>query len=73
MVSNAATSQAYILLGVTGTDEDRAMHIVDEHASYKVTPAQPTAPAATSQAYIVSADTADGPTSWPLEDLKKHV
>ena len=70
MVRHAAAGGRPILLGLDGTDLERALHLADEHASIRLLLNCGEKPGDES---IVSVDTSDGPKSCRLRELQESA
>ena len=70
MVRDAAEGGRPILLGLDGTDLERALHLADEHASIRLLLNCGEMPGDES---IVSVDTSDGPKSCRLRELQESA
>ena len=70
MVRDAAEGGRPILLGLDGTDLERALHVADEHASMRLSFNCGEEPGGES---IVPIDTDEGPKSWRLRELKESA
>ena len=70
MVCDAAEGGRPILVGLDGTDLERALHLADEHASIRLLLNCGEKPGDES---IVSVDTSDGPKSCRLRELQESA